>query len=123
MEDGKSKLLLALAQLAWADGEVAEEETEMITRMADRIGLNLAERIAALDKGLSQPPDSEPVELEHYFPDPGQRREALKLLVTLSMADGTVHPAEEVFIKNMATRLQVPAEELDGMRAQVEEGV
>lgn len=121
--DGKAEMLLALAQLAWADGEVAKEETETITRMADRIGVNLVERIATLDKGLSQPPESDLVHLEEVFPDQEQRRTALQMLVTLSMADGRVDPAEEEFIRNMAARLQISEQDLDGMRAQAEKGL
>lgn len=104
----------ALYQLAWADGEVNQREVDVISALLERLGLPLVERLASMDRALSQPPglSAGGVELECA----AQRERAMQSLVTLCFADGNLHPEELRLIGDLALAWGIRAEQLDAMR-------
>lgn len=115
MDDRQREILRALAQLAWADGEVTPEETELISNFADRLGLSLIDKIATMDSGLAEP-DRAPVDLQKVLPDYASRKEAMQMLVTLCFAGGQVKDSEMQYLGEIAVKLEINAADLEEMR-------
>ncbi len=115
MDARQREIIRALAQLAWADGEVTPEETELISQFADKLGLSLIDKISQLDSGLAAPDDA-PVDLEAVLPDYQSRKDAMQMLVTLCFAGGQVKDSEMKYLGEIAVKLEISAQDLEEMR-------
>lgn len=98
--------LLALAEIAWADGRMAKEEAEALVQIARSLGLDegevaMVERVTRERPGPSQ---GQPLALgveesEHLF----------TLACLVAAADGDVDPREHAAIAGLGDRLQLDA--------------
>ncbi len=116
MDERQKNILGALIQMAWADGKITPEETQMISSFADRLGISLVDRISELASGLSQRREEQEIELEKVLPDHASRLEAMQMLVSLSFADGSLDSGEMDYLGRLALRLGIQAHELEQMR-------
>jgi cytochrome P450/tellurite resistance protein len=96
--------LLALVEIVWADGHVAEEEAEALVRIARSLDLDAAE-VALVERALRERPTAEPLlplslareESEHLF----------TLACVIASADGKVDPREVAAIAGLGDRLRL----------------
>ena len=96
--------LLALAEIVWADGRVAEEEAEALLKIARACALDDHE-VALVQRALRERPSTEQLlplslareEAEHLF----------TLACVIAAADGTVDPREVAAIAGLGDRLRL----------------
>lgn len=119
MDDRQRQILRALINMAWADGEVVPEESSMIARFADELGVSLIDKIQSLDAGLSGQGQQIEADLESVLPDHASRLEAIEMLVSLSFADGRLDDNEMKYLGTLAVKLGIGADELDQIRQRV----
>ncbi|NMA29043.1 MAG: TerB family tellurite resistance protein [Burkholderiales bacterium] len=113
MDDRERALLKGLVQMIWADGEVSEEERLMLGGILSELGVSAAE-IEEVGRMMIDPPTLD--DLREKVPDEESRREILKLLVAMSMADGRVDTTEIRFLDRLAEHLEISSEEMDALR-------
>ncbi|MBS2035587.1 TerB family tellurite resistance protein [bacterium] len=109
----QSQVAQMLFRLAWADGQVKASEVDIIADLLEKRGVGLAQRLAWMDQGLSQPPSSismEAVMSEH------ERLECMEALVKLCFADGQSQPAELSLLGDLAVRWGISANQLEMLR-------
>ena len=102
--------------MAWIDGQISDREVWIISRLMDRMGIPLAQRLAIGDLMLHEPDVGE-IRLEEVLPDQASRMLAMELLITVCLSDAHVDQSEMEQLKELATRMQIPFEELDRLRA------
>ncbi len=113
MEHRERALLKGLVQLIWADGEVSEEERLMLGGILTELGSSAAE-IEEVGRMMVEPPSLD--DLREKVPDAGSRREIMKLLLAMSMADGRVETTEIRFLDRLAEHLEIPSAELEALK-------
>lgn len=102
--------LLALSEIAWADGRMADEEAEALVQIARSIGLDATE-VAMVERATRTrpgPSDGRPLALsveesEHLF----------TLACMIAAADGDVDPREHAAIAGLGDRLRLDASARD----------
>ncbi len=109
----QSQLAQLLFRLAWADGQVKPCEVELISSLLQQRGVALAQRLAWMDQGLSQPPTS--ISMEAPMSEQ-QRLECMEALVKLCFADGQAQGPETVLLGDLALRWGVTADQLELLR-------
>lgn len=113
MEHRERALLKGLVQLIWADGEVSEEERLMLGGILSELGSSAAE-IEEVGRMMVEPPSLD--DLREKVPDAGSRREIMKLLLAMSMADGRVETTEIRFLDRLAEHLEISSAELEALK-------
>lgn len=116
MDPRQAEIVRSLFKMAWIDGNIQDREVWIISRLMDRMGIPLSQRLAVGDLMLHEP-DLGEVRLEEVLPDQASRLLAMELLITVCLSDDTVDPAEMELLKELATRMQIPFDELDRLRA------
>ncbi len=105
-------ILRSLIAVAWADGKVAEEETEVIEALLQAFGATPAE--SAFIRDYAKTPrlmDSiDPTEL-----DPDDRRALMQHAVLLTFIDGKQDDSEKDFLEKLAAHLSIEKEEKDSL--------
>lgn len=107
------QLAQMLFRLAWADGQVKPCEVDLISQLLQQRGVALAQRLAWMDQGLSQPPASVSMDApmsEH------ERLECMEALVKLCFADGSAQPGEMSLLGDLAVRWGISANQLELLR-------
>ena len=104
-----------LFQLAWADGQVQEQEVHLIAGLLQRMGVSMAERLALMDEALSLPYSALP-DLDSVLPNRESRLSVMTQLVSVCFADGAAHPGEIEILGTLAVRWGVTADELEELR-------
>ena len=106
-------LLKTLVAMAWADGQIAPGETEWIEQVFDQLQVDedLKERLLSSPQAL---PSGE--ELRRVLETPQDREDLLRILTTLSLADGTTCSREMSMLGDLARRLGVDAALLEEIR-------
>lgn len=115
MDQRERALLKGLVQVIWADGEVSDEEREMLGGILSELGSSTAE-IEEVGRMMTAPPDIG--NLREQIPDMESRHEIMKLLIAMSMADGRVDTSEIRFLNKVAEHLQISNEILDSLKEQ-----
>lgn len=105
--------ILLLANLMKVDGTVAAEEAGYLEAMLVGAGLG-ADATEALRKQIAEP-NQHPV--DHAVFDADERVSVLMDLVALANRDGVVHPAERLFLRQVARRFEVPDADVDALLA------
>jgi len=113
MENRERALLKGLVQLIWADGEVSEEERLMLGGILSELGSSAAE-IEEVGRMMVEPPSLD--DLREKVPDAESRREIMKLLLAMSMADGRVDTTEIRFLDRLADHLEISSAELEVLK-------
>lgn len=115
MDQRERALLKGLVQVIWADGEVSEEEREMLGGILTELGSSTAE-IEEVGRMMTAPPDIG--NLREQIPDMESRQEIMKLLLAMSMADGRVDTSEIRFLNKVAEHLEIAHDTLDRLKEQ-----
>jgi uncharacterized tellurite resistance protein B-like protein len=105
-------IMKGLVSVAWADGNFADEETEIIEAFLDSFGASKGEaemvrEYAKEQRGLDD------IDLNELSPD--YRRQLLSHAVLVTYIDGTQAESERTFLIDLAAKLEIPAEERDGL--------
>jgi len=117
MHEQEYAIVRALVPVAWADGEFADKEKEMLDALLDAYGAT-DEQKTQLREYAKEKRTMDDINLQDLSaPD---RRVLLQQAVILSFADGEQHPAEAKFLADLAARLRVPADEAKAVMAEAE---
>lgn len=110
----------SLFAMLWADGDASDREIEVVSRLMERVGLPLEERLALMDAHLSDPELAGFASIESVLPDLPSRLEAMELLVTLCFCDQQLAPEEMDILHQLAVSLQISAHQLEEIRHRVQ---
>jgi uncharacterized tellurite resistance protein B-like protein len=107
------QLAQMLFRLAWADGVIKASEVDLISNLLAQKGVGLAQRLAWMDQGLSEPPVGVALEApmsEH------ERLQCMEALVKVCFADGHPQAAELTLLGDLALRWGISANQLEQLR-------
>ncbi len=116
MDDREREVLKSVVGMIWADGEVSDTERAYLGNILLRLGYTEPEIIEVgkfMQEGAA--PD-----LDGLFPRADSRRKLMKMLCSLSMADGGPKLAELRYLNAIARQLQIEPEEMAEIRAEAE---
>jgi tellurite resistance protein len=105
MHEQDLAIVRALVPVAWADGQFASEEREMLDALLDAYQANDEER-ASLRAYAAQRRTLDDIELQDLSAD--DRRVLLQHAVLLTFADGDQSPDEIALLKALAQKLRIP---------------
>jgi uncharacterized tellurite resistance protein B-like protein len=105
MHDQDAAIIKALVPVAWADGEFAEREREMLAALLDAYCADDRDREALLEYA-SQPKTLDDIDLQEL--SAGDRRVCLQHAVLLSFADGSQSAVELATVEALAKKLRIP---------------
>ena len=108
MQEETYALIQALVPVAWADGDFADKEKEMLDALLDAYEATPEEK-KRLQDYAKEKRTLDDINLQDL--SAGDRRVCLQHAVLLSFADGAQHPAESKLIAELATKLKIPADE------------
>ena len=97
-------LLNSLAYLAWSDGQLRDEEIQFLTDLFLELGVDPDLRDALLAEAPARPKESD---LVVACPDPGSRREFLRLATRLVWIDGELSDPEWLVLKSYCQTLGI----------------
>jgi uncharacterized tellurite resistance protein B-like protein len=117
MHDQELAIVRALVPVAWADGDFADKEKEMLEALLDAYGANDAQK-KALREYAKEKRTLEDIDLQEL--SAGDRRTLLQNAVLLSFADGEQHPTEAKLLADLALRLRIPADEAKAVMTEAE---
>ena len=113
-------IVKSLFAMLWADGDASDREIEVASRMMERVGLPLEERLALMDAHLSDPELAGLTSIESVLPDGPSRLEAMELLVTLCFCDQQLAPEEIDILHQLAVSLEITSHQLEEIRHRVQ---
>jgi tellurite resistance protein len=117
MHEETYAIIQALVPVAWADGDFADKEKEMLDALLDAYEATPDEK-KRLQDYAKEKRTLDDINLQDL--SAGDRRVLLQHAVLLSFADGEQHPAESALLTELATRLKIPAEEAKAVMAEAE---
>jgi uncharacterized tellurite resistance protein B-like protein len=117
MQEETYALIQALVPVAWADGDFADKEKEMLDALLDAYGATPEEK-KRLQEYAKEKRTLDDINLQDL--SAGDRRVCLQHAVLLSFADGEQHPAESKLIADLATKLKIPADEAKAVITEAE---
>lgn len=117
MNSQSREILRSLAEVAWADGEVTEEERALLFTTCFQLGAS-EEEVEELHEILGEPDSNPPSqdELKAVLPDKASRLNVMRALLTMSFVDGALAFAEYDVIEKKCAELEISAEELETLR-------
>lgn len=118
MHEQDKAIIKSLISVAWADGRVAEQETEVIEALLQAFGANESDA-AELREYAKVPRTIDEIPLTDLSAD--DRRLLLQHAVLLSFADGEQAPEEKEFLARLSSQLRIPNEEAASLIALAEE--
>ena len=118
MYEEELAIVRALVPVAWADGEFAEKEREMLEGLLEAYGATDAEK-ADVRTYASEKRTLEDINLQDL--SAGDRRVLLQCAVLLTFADGEQHASESKLLGDLAVKLRIPDEEAKSVIAAAEE--
>jgi uncharacterized tellurite resistance protein B-like protein len=117
MHEETFAIIQALVPVAWADGEFADKEREMLDALLDAYEATADEK-KRLQEYASEKRTLDDINLQDL--SAGDRRVLLQHAVLLSYADGVQHPAESKLIGDLAAKLRIPEEEAKAVITEAE---
>ena len=117
MHEQEFAIIRALVPVAWADGEFAAKEKEMLEGLLEGYGASEAEK-NELRQYAAEKRTLEDINLQDL--SYGDRRVLLQCAVLLTFADGEQHASESKLLGELAVKLRIPAEEAIAVIAQAE---
>lgn len=117
MHEETYAIIQALVPVAWADGDFAEKEKEMLDAILDAYEAT-AEEKKRLQEYAKEKRTLDDINLQDL--SAGDRRVLLQHAVLLTFADGEQHPAESKLLGELATKLKIPAEEAKAVMTEAE---
>lgn len=117
MHEETYALIQALVPVAWADGDFADKEKEMLDALLDAYEASEDDK-KRLREYAKEKRTLDDINLQDL--SAGARRVCLQHAVLLSFADGEQHPAESKLIGELATKLKIPADEAKAVISEAE---
>ncbi|MBX3191171.1 MAG: hypothetical protein KF819_29510 [Labilithrix sp.] len=117
MNEQTSAIIRALVPVAWADGEFADKEREVLDALLDAYEATEEEK-AALRDYAKEKRTLDDINLQDL--SAADRRVLLQLAVLVSFADGEQHAAESKLLSELVTKLKIPADEAKSVMAEAE---
>jgi uncharacterized tellurite resistance protein B-like protein len=108
MHEQEFAIVRSLIPVAWADGDFAEREREMLDALLDAYAAS-EEQKRALVEYARERRTLDDIDLQEL--SAGDRRVLLQHAVLLTFADGEQHPSESAFLQELAARLRIPVPE------------
>jgi uncharacterized tellurite resistance protein B-like protein len=108
MQEETFALIQALVPIAWADGEFAEQEKQMLAALLEAYEAT-AEEKKRLEEYAAQKRTLDDINLQEL--SAASRRVLLQHAVLLSFADGEQHESEVKLIEALAAKLRIPTDE------------
>ena len=102
--------------MAWADGEVTDEERALLFSTCMQMGAS-EEEIAELKSVLGPPTgDATADGLKAVLPDKASRHNVMRALLTMSFIDGALGFAEFDLIEKKGQELEISPEDMETLR-------
>ena len=117
MHEETFAIIQALVPVAWADGDFAEKEKEMLDALLDAYEATPEEK-TKLQEYAKEKRTLDDINLQDL--SAGDRRVLLQHAVLLSFADGEQHPTESKLIAELATKLRIPDDEAKAVVTEAE---
>ncbi len=117
MHDQELAIVRALVPVAWADGDFADKEKEMLEALLEAYGASDAQKKALRDYAKEKR-TLDDIDLQEL--SAGDRRTLLQQAVLLSFADGEQHATEAKLLGELATKLRIPDEEAKAVMTDAE---
>lgn len=117
MQEETYALIKALVPVAWADGDFADKEKEMLNALLEAYDATDDDK-KRLHEYAKEKRTLDDINLQDL--SAGDRRVLLQHAVLLSFADGEQHAAESKLIGELATKLRIPADEAKSVIEQAE---
>jgi uncharacterized tellurite resistance protein B-like protein len=115
MDNQNRVIMKTLAEMAWADGKVTEEEKALLFSVCLQMGAT-PEEAEELKEALGQPSQTSEGDLKEALPDKASRLNVMRILMTMSFIDGALDFAEFDVIEGKAKELGLTADELETLR-------
>ena len=115
MDNQNRVIMKTLAEMAWADGKVTEEEKALLFSVCLQMGAT-PEEAEELKEALGQPSQTSEGDLKEALPDKASRLNVMRILMTMSFIDGALDFAEFDVIEGKAKELGLTAVELETLR-------
>ncbi len=117
MQEETFALLQALVPVAWADGDFAATEKEMLDALLEAYEASPEEK-TKLQEYAKEKRTLDDINLQDL--SAASRRVLLQHAVLLSFADGEQHAAESKLIGELAVKLKIPADEAKAVITEAE---
>lgn len=117
MHEQEFAIVRALVPVAWADGEFADKEKEMLEALLDAYQATDDEK-KQLREYAKEKKTLEDINLQDL--SASDRRVLLQHAVLLTFADGYQAAAESKFLDELAAKLKVPADEAKSVISEAE---
>jgi uncharacterized tellurite resistance protein B-like protein len=117
MHEQEFAIVRALVPVAWADGEFADKEKEMLEALLDAYQATDDEK-KQLREYAKEKKTLEDINLQDL--SASDRRVLLQHAVLLTFADGHQAAAESKFLDDLAAKLKVPTEEAKAVISEAE---
>lgn len=117
MHEEEFAIVRALVPVAWADGEFAEKEKEMLEGLLEAYGAKEDEK-NQLREYAKERRTLDDINLQDL--SAGDRRVLLQCAVLLTFADGHQHASESKLLVELAAKLRIPDEEAKHVIAEAE---
>ncbi len=117
MQEETFALLQALVPVAWADGDFAATEKEMLDALLEAYEASPEEK-TRLQEYAKEKRTLDDINLQDL--SAASRRVLLQHAVLLSFADGEQHAAESKLIGELAVKLKIPADEAKAVITEAE---
>lgn len=114
MQNTEKALLKSLIHVIWADGEVSSEEQRLLHGILNQLQLDAAEKREVAEMLADQPPRME--DLRQLAGDMEGRKEIMKVLLAMAMADGHIELTEIRFLEKIARNLEISDADLEQLR-------
>ncbi len=113
MDDTERALLKGLVHVIWADGEVNDAERRLLGGVLAQLGCSPAE-IQEVAEMMTNPPAVD--NLKEHVPEYEARKEIMKVLLAMALADGQVDMKELRFLNRMAVHLEISEGDLEALK-------
>lgn len=117
MQEETFALIQALVPIAWADGDFAAKEKEMLDALLDAYEASPDEK-KKLQDYAAEKRTLDDINLQDL--SAASRRVLLQHAVLLSFADGEQHPEESKLIQALAIKLRIPEDEAKAVITEAE---
>jgi tellurite resistance protein len=118
MHEEDKAIVKSLVSVAWADGKVTFEETEVLEALLQAFDAKPAEA-AEIREYAKQRRTLDDIPLTDLSAD--NRRALIQHAVLITFIDGEQAPDEKKMLDQLAAKLRIPAEEAPGLIAAAEE--
>ena len=113
MQEAEKALIKSLVHVIWADGEVSEDERRLLGGVLSQLDLD-DKALGEVASMMAKPPDL--TNLKESVKDVESRKEIMKVLLAMAMADGKVEISELRFLNKIARQLELSDADLETLK-------